>query len=297
MPVMTQRRPLLVSRRAALGAFAAALAAAPARAAPPLRVGEVGLSFYAATGGVVRAVFDRLGLPWTLEAAPHAEAYARLGAGALDVLVAAWLPNAHGPLHAPHAKQLVEAATLYKDALLYWAAPAHVPPDEVASVADLARPDIAARMDRDIVGVGPGSGLMRGSEEIMRRYGLAAAGYRLSVAAPDVWAGRLAEAARDGAWRVVPLWRPHHLNAVHAVRPLAEPLGVFAPDRCALVFRRAAWEALPDRARKVIGRVSLGIPAVTELDRRVVVDGATPEAAAASWMAEEAQRVDAWFAA
>lgn len=46
--------------------------------------------------------------------------------------------------------------------------------------------------------VGPGSGLMTGSEMIMTQYGLTAAGCRLRVAPAQEWATCLAEANADG---------------------------------------------------------------------------------------------------
>lgn len=286
------------SRRSVLAAAGAAALASLARGrtAAPLVVGQVNLSFYAAAGAVVLGVLRRLGHGVTVIEAPHGEIYAKLASAEADVLVAAWLPHAHGPLHAPIADALVEAAVLYDDALLYWAVPAHVPADLVSSIDDLKHPEVLARMDRMIVGVGPGSGLMRGSEEILRRYGLAEHGYAVSVAPPAQWSGRLASASGEGRWMVMPLWRPHHLNVVHPVRPLVEPAGVFGVDRAVLVARRQVWERLPARSRAVLGRVRLDIASVTELDRQIVIEGLSPAAAAEAWLAANPQRVAGWFA-
>ena len=261
----------------------------------PLVVGQVNLSFYTASAAVVKEVLIRLGHPLTVVEGNHPDIYGRLGRGEVDMLIASWLPHAHGSLQAPLADQLVEAATLYEDARLYWAVPANVPVDQVRSIEDLKKPEVAARMDHDIVGVGPGSGLMTGSEEVLRRYGLNDSGYTLRVAPAKEWAATLATASTSGQWMVMPLWQPQYLNAVYPVRVLEDPKGIFGVDRAVVVVRKEVWETLPDRTRTVLGRIHLGIPAATELDRRMVVDGIPSEQVAKEWMAAHSQIVDGWF--
>ncbi len=278
-----------------VAAFAAGIFAPASAQTAPLRVGQVNLSFYTAASGVVLEVLDRLGQPADVTEASHPDIYARLRRGEVDMLIAAWLPNAHGPLHAPVKDAVVEAAILYEDAKLFWAVPAHVSP-EVRSIRDLARPDVAARMDKTIIGVGPGSGLMRGSEEIMRRYGLSAAGYTLSVAPAPEWAGRLDRATAERLWMVMPLWQPQYLNLTNPVRILDDPEGVFGTDRAVVVVRTEAWQRLPARSREVIGRIRLDIQTVAELERAIVVDKRPAREVAREWMARNEARVAGWFA-
>lgn len=280
---------------AALLAFGGSAQAEEPQAPGPVVVGQVNLTFYVASAAVVREVLGRLGHDLTIVEGNHRDIYARLGNGEVDMLVASWLPHAHGPLHAPIAEQLVEAATLYEDARLYWSVPAHVPVEAVRTIDDLKKPDVQARMDKDVVGVGPGSGLMVGSTAIMEQYGLTAAGYSLRVAPPQEWAKKLADASASGQWMVMPLWQPQYLNAVYPVRVLEEPQGIFGRDRAVVVVRKETWNRLPERTRKVLSRVHLGIPAVTELERQIVVDGKEPRQVAQEWMTANAQTVKTWF--
>lgn len=261
-----------------------------------LVVGQVNLSFYTASAAVVKEVLSRLGHSLKIVEGNHPDIYGRLGRGDVDLLVASWLPHAHGPLQAPLADRLVEAATLYEDARLYWAVPAHVPVEMVRSIDDLKKTAVTSRIDREIVGVGPGSGLMNGSEQIMRRYGLDQADYRLKVAPPEEWARRLAEASASGRWMVMPLWQPQYLNAVYPLRVLEDPQGIFGVDRAVVVVRKEVWQQLPERTRRVLGRVRLGISVATELERQMVVESKPAEQVARSWMAANPAKVDVWFA-
>ncbi|WP_354681774.1 glycine betaine ABC transporter substrate-binding protein [Cupriavidus necator] len=269
---------------------------AHARSDVPITMGQINLTFYVATGAVIQAVLEELGHDVKVTEGNHPAIYDRLGKGEVDMLVASWLPHAHGKLQSPLASQLVEAATLYEGARLYWAVPAHVPASVVRSVDDLNKPDVIARMDKEIVGVGPGSGLMVGSAEIMQRYGLESAGYRLKLGKPDEWARRLADATASGKWMVMPLWQPQYLNALYPVRVLDEPAGIFGTDRAVVVVRKAVWESWPARTRTVLSRIQLGIPVVTELERQIVVDRKPPAAVARDWMKANPEIVRAWFA-
>jgi glycine betaine/proline transport system substrate-binding protein len=270
--------------------------AQPSRAEPQaLVVGQINLSFYTASAAVVKEVLGQLGHPVQVVEGNHPDIYGRLGRGEADLLIASWLPNAHGHLQAPLADQLVEASTLYEDARLYWAVPDHVPQEAVRSIDDLKKPDVLERMDRVIVGVGPGSGLMNGSERIMQRYGLQAAGYSLKVAPALEWSLRLADASESGRWMVMPLWQPQYLNALYPVRILDDPRGIFGVDRAVVVVRKEVWQQLPERTRMVLKRVRLGIPVATELERQMMVEGRPAEQVARDWMAANPDVVAAWF--
>ena len=87
---------MAVSRRLALGSLALALvwvAGARAQDDAPVRLGQIGLSFYAVTAGVVEEVLERLGHRVEITQGSHAQIFPRLGAGEVDLLVAAWLPQ------------------------------------------------------------------------------------------------------------------------------------------------------------------------------------------------------------
>jgi glycine betaine/proline transport system substrate-binding protein len=286
--------------------FAAGIAAAGALGAAPsartadagtVRVAEIGLSFYRVASAVLAETLERLGHRVEAEAGAHDEMFPRVADGAFDLLCAAWLPGAHAHLMATAADRLEELGTLYEDAALYWAVPAYVPEEAVRSIADLARPEVAARMDRRIRSIGPSAGLSVRGLRAMELYGLAAHGYSFEPGAPADWIAGFREAHDAGRWTVMPLWRPQWLNAAYALRPLEDPLGAYPPpDRCVLLGNRAAVARLPERTRRVLRRMSIGIDGVTAMDLEVGGRGRAPREAARAWMAANAARVDAWSA-
>jgi glycine betaine/proline transport system substrate-binding protein len=285
------------TRRLALGGTGIlALPAVAGGIPPPVRIGTIGLSFYAVTAAVVQAVLLRLGHAVTQSVGTHPEMFPRLSAGDVDVLVAAWLPHAHAALHAPVAAQVVEGATLYDGARLFLAVPRSAP-DGIRAVGDLARPEFAEAADRRIVGVARGSGSALGAEAMMDAYGLRAAGWTLDIRSVAEWVAAMERGVAAERLFAAPLWTPLWTDRAFGMRRLEDPLGVYGgADRAVVLVRREAWAAWPARSRAVLARLSLGREAVAQMDQATVRGGMSPEEAAQRWMASEASRVDAWFA-
>lgn len=264
----------------------------------PIILGQIGLSFYRIAGAVVQQMLEDLGHSVRVVEGSHGDIFPQLARGDVDLLSAAWLPHAHGDYWAEYGGEADELATLYEGARLFWAVPAYVPETEVASIADLARPEVARRMRPEILGVGPGSGLEQGSEQAMEAYGLAAAGYSYRTAEAEAWSGVLTEAAQDSAWVAVPAWTPLWLDEAYGLRALGDPEGVFGgEDRAVLVARKGFAEALPKRTAAVLRRLHIGRDAVAEMDAAVNTGGQTPQDAAQDWMEAHSSQVQRWLGA
>ncbi|MBU9188607.1 glycine betaine ABC transporter substrate-binding protein [Burkholderia gladioli] len=238
-------------------------------ASPTITLATIDLSFHHAAAGVVRAVLERHGVAVTERRAAHEAAFAMLADDSADLLCSAWLPGSHGRYFDPLAAGFEKLAVLYTPYAL-WGVPAYVPVDELASVADLAKPAVRRRMTPLIQGIGPGAGISRFSREIIDHYGLAALGYCFEngTLADCVAAFERAMAAR--AWAAVPLWRPQFLFARHEIRELAEPNGLLrGTDQATLLIRRSRLDDLPPAAIAELRALSLGNAAVTRLDLAV----------------------------
>lgn len=262
----------------------------------PVRLGQIGVSQYAAQGAIVQAVLERLGHRVTVSEGTHEEIFPRLAQGEVDLLVAVRLPFSHAHHWERHGHAAVELATLYEGASLYWAVPAYVPPGSVASIADLAKSEVAVRMNKTLHGINPGAGSSVMGVKALKEYGLDAAGYTYRHGTADERWRTLDDAWRDRQWIVVPMGAPMFLNHAYTMRPLADPRGVLGgADRGVLVANRGWVQSLPERTLGVLRRVSIGLDAVSEMDDAVVRGGATPKEAAQRWMQAHAEQVDGWF--
>ena len=289
------RRTLLTTGAAAAVGFAAPIVAQPDRL---VTLGQVSLSFYAVAGGVVHDILERLGHRVEVREGPHEQMFPLLGAGAIDVMAAAWLPAGHAAYWSRYGVDAMEVSTLYDGARFFWAVPSYVPADDVASIADLAKPVVARRMTTVIQTIGPGAAITQVSQAAISEYGLAAAGYQVRPGASAEWTAAFATAIAERRWMVFPTWAPQYLNRDGGLRPLEDPRGVLGGvNRGVLVAPTHRFQALPERTRRVLARISLGIDGVTEMDYAVNVGGHTPRDAARAWLQANQARLDAWLAA
>ncbi len=279
-----------------LVAAALLTAAAPALAQDKVVLGRIGLSFYAVTGEVVQAVLERLGHQVELKEGTHDIIFPLLAKGEVDLLNAAWLPNAHRVYWERHGQELAELGTLYEGAQLYWTVPAYVPAGAVRAPADLAKPEVAAKMDKTIRSIGAGAGITINSKKAVTEYGLDAAGYSVVAGMPKEWVDNFAAAHAASRWLVMPLWRPQYLNKAYALRVLEDPKGALGPaDRAVLVVNRAARDRLPKRTLEVLAKVRIPVDDVTAMDYAVNVEKKSPAEAAKAWMGANAATVEGWF--
>jgi hypothetical protein len=132
--------------------------------------------------------------------------------------------------------------------------PDYVPADQVAALPDLVRPEVTDRMAILVVqGTTPGAGLTMRTQELVREYGLTrSAGATWSGTWQIISTVNARITARD--WFVTRSGSPQHLNEVHQLRPLDDPLGVIPPDQAWLTANHAAFERPPARTRAVLQR-------------------------------------------
>ena len=293
-------RIAVLGRRSFLTMGAAAALGATARSEATeeelVTLGQVSLSFYAVVGALVQEVLERLGHRVEVRQGVHEEMFPLLASGGIDVMVAAWLPEGHAAYWSRYGSNAIEIATLYEGARFFWAVPAYVPVAEVASIADLATPSVAARTTSLIQSIGPGATITTASRRATAEYGLLECGYAVRPGTPAEWMDAYAAAVAERRWVVFPTWAPQFLNRSGELRPLTDPRGALGGvNRGVLVSPRARFEALPERTRVALSRIAPGLGGVTEMDWAVNVRKDTPRDAARSWARANEAQVAAWL--
>lgn len=259
-------------------------------------IGQINISFYAVTAGVVQEVLERLGHQVETKSGSHGQMFPLLDRGEVDLLVAAWLPSAHAEYWEKYGGKATQLATLYTNAQLYWSVPSYVPATEVASVADLRKPAVAQRMVRTIRATAPDSGLTIGSRKIMDSYHLDEAGYELLPGKRDEWVAHLQDNIAAQRWFVMPFFRPNYLNLSADMRVLEEPQKLLGePSDGKLVARKDFVARAPERTLKALSRISVGLDGVAEMDRMVNLEKMSARDAARVWMERNRDVVDTWF--
>lgn len=232
----------------------------------PIRVGHIDLSFHDAAAREVEAILAAHGVEVERSAAPHEAMFQQLRAGAVDMLVSAWLPSSHGKYLAPFEDDVLKLTVLYEPYCI-WGVPDFVPREAVATIEDLKKPAVLARMERLIQGINPGAGISRFSQAIVEEYGLAPFDYAFRTGTEDECFGRFEKAVSEGRWVIVPLWHPQWLHNRYQIRALEEPKGLLGGhDQATLLLRADAQDLVPAAALAVLRELYLGNAKVSQLD-------------------------------
>ena len=232
----------------------------------PIRIGHIALSFHEASAREVARVLESHGHEVTFASAPHEEAFAMLGRGEVDILASAWLPSSHETYLAPMLEDVDKIAVIYEPYCI-WGVPDYVPQSAVASVTDLLREPALSKMELIIQGINPGAGISRFSAEMIKQYGLDAAGYVFRTGSEADCFDRYEAAVVQGRWVVVPLWHPQFLHHRYRIRALKEPKGLLGTrDDATLVVRKEARLRIGAAALKDLSQLYIGNPRLSELE-------------------------------
>lgn len=150
--------------------------------------------------------------------------YASVARGDLDLMLMAWLPLTHKDYWTRVRDRVLDFGSMYSGRL-GWVVPDYVDASELRSIADLRKPELAARFNNTVQGIDPGSGLNQASEQALVDYNLG--DMRLVASSSAAMTAVLDKAIREQRWVVVTSWTPHWMFARYKLRFLEDPQLVF----------------------------------------------------------------------
>ena len=199
-------------------------AAASAKAGKTLKIVYVDWDCAVASSNLVKAVLeDRLGYRVELLPVSQETMWASVATGEADAMVAAWLPDRHAEAYAKAKNKVDMLGKLVSGARLGLAVPDYVPLrsiDELDANAD--------KFKGRIVGIDPGSGLMRLTANALKDYEITQ--LQLVPGSGASMGASLADAIRKHEWIVVTAWSPHWMFSRWPMHYLDDPLGSLGKD-------------------------------------------------------------------
>ncbi|WP_119461804.1 glycine betaine ABC transporter substrate-binding protein [Rhodospirillaceae bacterium SYSU D60014] len=180
----------------------------------------------AVTKMAAKILEERLGYDVELTLADVAIQYSGVASGDIDLMMMAWLPQTHQDYMEKFAGEVIDLGPLYTGARLGWAIPNYIPKDQLSSIEDLQKEEVAEKLGNRIVGIDPGAGLMRLSNEAVEEYGLD--DYQLVSSSGAGMTAELDRAVQRDEWVVVTAWNPHWMFSAYELRYLEDPKGVLA---------------------------------------------------------------------
>ncbi|MGE4297627.1 MAG: glycine betaine ABC transporter substrate-binding protein [Desulfovibrionaceae bacterium] len=188
-----------------------------------VRIAYVEWDCAAASTNVAKVALERMGYDVEILAVGGAAMWQAVGTGDVDAMVTAWLPVTHADYFAKVKDKVEDLTVIATGAKLGWAVPSYVTAE---SIADLNAN--ADKLDGKIIGIDPGSGLMRLSADAMKAYGLDK--LELMEGSGATMTAALADAIKHKKWVVVTAWSPHWMFGKWDLKYLADPKKVLGEE-------------------------------------------------------------------
>ncbi|KRW93493.1 glycine betaine ABC transporter substrate-binding protein [Paracoccus sp. MKU1] len=150
--------------------------------------------------------------------------------------------------------------------------------------------DNADKFGGKIVGIEPGSGLMRDAADAVSEYGLK---LQLVEGSTAGMTAALKSAVDRQDWIAVTLWEPTWMALKFDTKFLADPKGIFAPPQTYYWIAQKGFAEANPEAREVIASVYVPIEEVAQINA-AVNDGQSMDEAIAGWISEHGDRLSRW---
>ncbi|AAS96770.1 glycine betaine ABC transporter substrate-binding protein [Nitratidesulfovibrio vulgaris] len=266
-------------------------AQAASKDAKPVRIAYVEWDCARATSNLVKAAIeDRLHRKVELLPVSAGAMWMAVASGDVDATVTAWLPVTHGDYLKRLEGKVRDLGPLVDGARLGWAVPDYV---TVNSIAEL---DAAAdRFGGRIIGIDPGAGLMRMSEDAIKAYGLKK--MQLVEGSGATMTAALADAIRRKEWIVVTAWSPHWMFGRWQLKYLDDPKGALGGmESIHTVVRKGLDKDMPEVFAFLDRFAYADTAQLQTLMAWNNEEGADPLTNARRFMKEHPALVDSWLA-
>ncbi len=217
------------------------LLASSALAEKEVRLAYVEWDCAAASTNLVKAVLEeRMGYEVEILPVTGAAMWMAVGSGDVDGMVTAWLPVTHADYLKQVEGTVEDLGPIVGGAKLGWAVPAYVDIDSIEQL-----PAHAEKFDNKVIGIDPGAGLMRLSEEAMSAYGLD--DFELMEGSGSTMTAALGDAIKNDEWVVVTAWSPHWMFGRWELKYLEDPKGVLGEEeKIHTIVRTDLEQDMPD---------------------------------------------------
>ncbi len=190
--------------------------------------------------------------------------YTGLSKGEFDIYPSAWSEVTHADYMKKFGDDIEDLGSYYANAKLTWAVPSY---SKINSIADI--PNFADQLDHKIIGIEPGAGLTKASQEsVIPTYGLD--DFELVTSSTTAMLAELKGATANQEEIVVTLWRPFWANSVFDMRDLEDPEGALGGSEGLHFLATKGFSEKHPEVAEWIGKIKLDDTQYGSLEDTVV---------------------------
>ncbi len=189
---------------------------------------------------------DEYGYEVNLTAADVAPGISAVANGDQDFFMEGWLPTLHGVY--VDGTDIVKIKKIYDNGITGLIIPTYMADDGVTKLSDLAKPEVAKKLDYKITGIDAGAGMMIQTEEnLIPAYGLDDAGIELLASSGPAMMAAIDGAIENEEYIVGMGWQPHSMFGMYDLVILEQDgEEIFAPNDIYILGRAGVEEDLPE---------------------------------------------------
>lgn len=252
-----------------------------------ITLGYVAWDSEIASTHVVKEILEnKLGYKVDLKLVDAAPMWQGIASGDFDAIVSAWLPVTHEAYYVKVKDQVENLGANLEGAKIGLVVPTYV---NIDSIADLNT--IKDQLDGRIVGIEPGAGVMRATENAIKEYNLDLALLDSSSAAMTA---ELANSVQNNQFIAVTGWTPHWKFLKFDLKYLEDPKSIYGgEEHIATIVRQGLKDDNPevyDFLDKFYWE-----PADMEAVMLKIEEGMSPEQAAKEWVENNGEKVGKWL--
>ncbi|MBB4570922.1 glycine betaine ABC transporter substrate-binding protein [Rhizobium leucaenae] len=235
--------------------------------------------------GITKKVLEDAG--YTVKVVPFSEwgiAYAALSKGDIQIL-ASQTDYVAQDYWEKNKKRLEKISPVSHGLYQAIAVPNYVTIDSMDQLNDNAD-----KFGGKIVGIEPGSGLMRDAANAVKQYGLK---LQLVEGSTAAMTAALKSAIDRKEWVAVTIWEPSWMMQKYPVKFLKDPKGIFPPPQSYYWIGKKGFSEEHPHAREVIASVYVPLADITAING-AVSDGKTMDDAVKAWTESHADLMKRW---
>ncbi len=283
--------PVIVTVVVLVGVFAAVqMASKTEDERPTVKMVYVeGWSSEVASTNVVKAVLEeKFNYNCQITPVGAAAMWEAVAAGGQDAMVAAWLPTTHDDYLERQKEKVENLGPNLEGTQIGLVVPKYVNIDTI--------PDLAVHADKfdgEIIGIGPGAGIMKKTEKALEEYNLGDS-YKLVASSGPMMTSALATHVKDNEWVVITGWTPHWMFAKYDLKYLYDPKKVYGgKEHIATIVRKGLKEDMP-KVYKFLDQFYWSPEDMAEV-MVMNQEGGDPYENARKWIKQNPEKVAMWL--
>ncbi|WP_342641570.1 glycine betaine ABC transporter substrate-binding protein [Rhodoligotrophos ferricapiens] len=237
---------------------------------------------------VIKTVLEDAGYNVKIVPLSGAAMWQAVATGEADAMVAAWLPATHQAYYEKLKDQVEDLGPNVSGAKIGWAVPTYVA--DVNSMEDLK--DKASEFKGQVIGIDPGAGLMKASENAIKEYDLP---LKLIEGSDATMVAALKDAYGKKEPIIVTTWTPHWMHSSFELKYLKDPKGVFGGEETVNTVVRKGLKEDDPKLYAILDNFALSLDQEQAVMLENEQPGANPAETAKKWVEANKATVDQWL--